>query len=172
MTFRSPTVHDELSNFVGQVDILLSERKRVTMSEGPIFGYYIDRTAKSIKGDIKRRFKKLGIDLTPEQWFVLDKLKGTKGVSQVQLGGSTYKDAPTISRIIDLLCKKGYATRTSDPTDRRKFIIAITNEGREVLGRALEPIVTARSAGWQGLSGDDYDALLRILDKINDNLTD
>jgi len=138
--------------------------------ENHIYGYIIDRSAKAIKSDIKRRFKALGADLTPEQWLLLDRLKSVEGLSQVELGGSTYKDAPTISRIIDLLCKKGYAERKADSGDRRKFKIFITYKGREVLVLARPAILASRAAGWEGLSDEDYDHLIRIVNKIFVNL--
>lgn len=135
-----------------------------------VYGYLIDRAAKAVKADIKRRFKNLKVDLTPEQWLLLDKLKDVEGLAQVELGGSTYKDAPTVSRIIDLLCKKGYAERKSYPDDRRKFKIYITYKGREVLVKARPAILESRAAGWNGLSHDDYDHLVRIANKIFSNL--
>ncbi len=135
-----------------------------------VYGYLIDRAAKAIKSDINRRFKSLEVDLTPEQWLLLDRLKSVEGLSQVELGGSTYKDAPTISRIIDLLCKKGYAERKPNSNDRRKFTIFITYKGREALVLARPAILTARDVGWEGLADEDYNNLTRIVNRIYANL--
>ena len=66
------------------------------------FGIYLDRTLKAVRVDLHRRFKELGVDITPEQWALLSFLYKRDGMSQAELAGSSYKDAPTGSRIIDL----------------------------------------------------------------------
>ncbi len=139
-------------------------------NEDRAYGYFVDRTAKLIKADINRKFRKLKVDLTPEQWLLLDRISQNNGHSQVELGEGTYKDAPTISRIVDLLCKKGLTLRRIHKGDRRKFMIYITDEGREVLKRATPAVLESRHKGWEGLSDEDYDHLIRIMNKVFDNL--
>ena len=135
-----------------------------------IFGYYIDRTARAIKADINARFRELGKNITPEQWLLLSKLYEKDGQSQVELGDETYKNAPTVSRIIDLLCKKGFAERHPFEGDRRKFKIYITEKGRDLVKVTLPEIVKARKDGWKGLDNEDYQTFLRIINRIFDNL--
>lgn len=138
--------------------------------EGKVFGYFIDRTAKVIKSDINKRFRKLGADVTPEQWLLLNKLSQKNGQSQVELGEGTYKNAPTISRIIDLLCKKEFAERQPYEGDRRKFKIYITQKGRELVERTKPEIINARQDGWSGLNNHDYEELMRIINQVFNNL--
>lgn len=135
-----------------------------------VFGYFIDRTAKAIKADLNDRFRSLKADITPEQWLLLSKLYNTDGLSQVELGDSTYKNAPTISRIIDLLCKKGMAERHPHEADRRKFKIYITDQGKKLVELTMPQVVNARKDGWTGLTSDDYNDFIRIINKIFTNL--
>lgn len=135
-----------------------------------VFGYFIDRTAKAIKSDLSDRFRKIGVDITPEQWLILSKLHDRDGQSQVELGDSTYKNAPTVSRIIDLLCKKGFAERHPFEGDRRKFKIYITNKGKETIEQTLPLVVKAREEGWGELSQKDYQDFIRIINSIFENL--
>ena len=139
-------------------------------SEKDVFGYYIDRTAKAIKSDLNGRFRAMGANITPEQWIILHKLYENDGQSQVQLGDGTYKDAPTTSRIIDLLCKKGYTERRADSMDRRRFQIFITEQGRGMVDQVYPAVVQSRVDGWEGLSHKDYLELIRIINKVFDNL--
>lgn len=139
-------------------------------SEKDVFGYYIDRTAKAIKSDLNSRFRAIGANITPEQWIILHKLYENNGQSQVQLGDGTYKDAPTTSRIIDLLCKKGYTERRSDNKDRRRFQIFLSDEGRNLVEQVYPSVVQSRVDGWDGLSHEDYQELIRIINKVFDNL--
>ncbi len=134
------------------------------------FGIYLDMTAKAIKQDILRRFRENGITLTPEQWAVLSVLRTRDHTSQKDLADFTFKDAPTVSRIIDLLNNKGLLVRTSDPKDRRKFNVSLTEEGRELINRSEPIIMEARAKGWEGLNDTDYHELKRILDTIYSNI--
>ena len=135
-----------------------------------VFGYFIDRAAKAIKADLSHRFRKLGIDVTPEQWLLLHKLYENDGLSQVELGDGTYKNAPTVSRIIDLLCKKEFAERHPYEGDRRKFKIYITPKGKQIVEDSMPQVIEARKAGWNGLNEEDYQEFLRIINTVFDNL--
>lgn len=139
-------------------------------NETDIYGYYIDRTAKAIKSDLSARFKAVGVDLTPEQWIILNKLSKQDGQTQVELGDSTYKDAATTSRIIDLLCKKGFAERQPHDKDRRKFRIWLTDQGKATIKKAYPVVLESRNAGWGDLSKEDYDHLIRIINTVFSNL--
>jgi len=135
-----------------------------------VFGYFIDRAAKAIKADLSDRFRKIKADVTPEQWLLLSKLYEQDGQSQVELGDGTYKNAPTVSRIIDLLCKKGLAERHPYQGDRRKFKIYITAAGREMVDITMPHIKRARVEGWAGLTQEDYQEFIRMINTIFKNL--
>lgn len=137
----------------------------------PVFGYLIDRTAKVIKSDLNRRFRNLKLDITAEQWLLLSKLAKKDGQPQVDLGDQTYKNAPTISRIIDLLVAKGLAERRGDWGDRRKFRIYITKKGREFVDKAYPEVIAARQEGWSKLSEEDYQMFTRVINTVFDNLS-
>ncbi len=134
------------------------------------FGYFIDRTAKAIKADLSDRFRKLKADITPEQWLLLSKLHAKDGQSQVELGDSTYKNAPTISRIIDLLCKKNLAVRQPFEGDRRKFKIYITPQGRQMIELTMPQVIKSRIDGWAGLSTKEYKEFIRMINQVFENL--
>lgn len=134
------------------------------------FGLHLDATLKVIKQDMLRRFKAHRLDLTPEQYAVLAELMDKGSLSQKELAQSTFKDAPTVSRIIDLLVKKGWIERITDADDRRKCVLLPTAEGQKVYASATPVVQEARQAGWQGLSDDDYRQLKTILDKVVENI--
>lgn len=70
------------------------------------YGLLIDRNYRLIKQNYLKTFKEVGVDITPEQWVVLDNLCREDGLSQNELAAVSFKNAPTLSRIIDLLVKK------------------------------------------------------------------
>ena len=140
--------------------------------EDKIYGSFIDRTLRMIRLDIGKRFKAVGVDITPEQWTILSSLYEQNGQSQTQLCDDSFKNAPTVSRIIDLLVKKGLVERQRFENDRRSYKIFLTEKGSEVVETALPAMQAARSEGWAGLTDDDYDQFIRILNTIFDNLSE
>lgn len=133
------------------------------------FGAYIDRTIKVIKANYTKAFKDLGIDITTEQWVLIDSLYKTNGLSQTDLANGSFKNAPTVSRIIDLLCKKGLTERQRFENDRRRYKVYLTPDGKALYEKALPKVKELRTQGWEHLSDEDYESLLRILNQIFQN---
>ncbi len=133
------------------------------------FGAYMDRTIKLIKWKYTQAFKEANIDITTEQWVLLDSLSQKDGISQNELGNGSFKNAPTVSRIIDLLCKKGLTKREPSPNDRRKHHIFLTSKGKKTYQKVLPVVEDLRRKGWNGLTHEDYQQFIRIMDQIFSN---
>lgn len=131
-------------------------------------GVYIDRTYKVVRQDLVNRFKKARIDLTPEQWVILSKLENGR-TSQTELASNSFKDKPTVSRIIDLLVKKEFVEKKQDPEDGRRFFIILTGLGKSILEDAKVHVYASREKGWKNLTNEEYEYLKRILDKVFKN---
>ena len=138
-------------------------------SDERAYFFKIDTTIKKIRNALQKRFIESDIDLTVDQWVVIDHLYKHIGVSQNILAEMTTKDAPTITRIIDLLVKKKLVERRMADDDRRKFNIFLTPDGNEVFEKALPMVQEIRRQGWGNLSQDDYRHLVRIMDSIYQN---
>lgn len=136
------------------------------------FGAFIDRTLRMIRLDLGKRLKAQGVDITPEQWMILSSLYETNGQSQTEIGSNSFKNAPTVSRIIDLLCKKGLTERQRFENDRRSYKIFLTEAGKATVEKAYPAIAATRRKGAQGMSNEEYKNLVSTLNKIFDNLAD
>jgi len=133
------------------------------------YGTLIDRTMRIIKLNYLQAFKSVDVDLTPEQWVIIDSLYGTDGLSQTDLANGSFKNAPTVSRIIDLLCKKGFTERQRFDNDRRRYKIFLTEKGRAVFEKVHPLVKELRIQGWNELSEEDYQSFLRIMNQIYKN---
>lgn len=143
------------------------------MKQVPAFGFRIDRAIKALRQDLNQRFKANGIDLTPEQWLIMNKLYShPNGLSQNEIADGSYKDAPTISRIIDRLVSKEQVQRQAFEGDRRRHQIILTDLGKRVVNKALPHVEDNRIIGWKGLGQTDLEHLERIMDKIYGNYLD
>ncbi|MEL6822694.1 MAG: MarR family transcriptional regulator [Calditrichota bacterium] len=133
------------------------------------FGIYMDRTLKQIRFVFSRTFKEQNVDITTEQWVLLYSLYQSNGQSQKELADNSFKDAPTVSRIIDLLCKKKLTERQRFDGDRRRYKVFLTDKGRDVVDKVYPAILELRSKGWEELSDDDYNNFLRVLNQLFEN---
>ena len=132
-------------------------------------GVILERTTRIAKLAFGKVFKKMNIDLTPEQWILLDMLYLQGEMTQKEIGNSSFKDAPTISRIIDNLVKKQLVYRVSQEADRRKSLISLSPKGTEIVTICKSEVNRLRMASWDGLTEADYDHFLKIMDRIFTN---
>ncbi len=137
--------------------------------QGKGLGYLLERTTRLVKLSYSQAFKSHGFDITPEQWVVIEQLYYNNGQSQNDLASFSFKDAPTISRIIDLLVKKGVVIREKGNQDKRARNVLLTASGQKLV-ESMEPLVSElRSRGWKNLSQNDFDDFVRIIDQVFDN---
>lgn len=133
------------------------------------FGAYIDRTLKVIRVQYTQAFKRIGVDITTEQWVIMDNLYHKNGQSQNNIAEGSFKNAATVSRIIDLMCKKGITERQRFDNDRRRYKIFLTENGKSIYEKALPEVIKLREQGWKNLTDQDYSDFLRIMNQIFDN---
>lgn len=139
-----------------------------TSNELPI-GYLLVRTTRVVKLAFHHAFNQMGVDLTPEQWVILERLSLQNDQSQKDLADDSFKNAPTISRIIDVLCKKGWTKRIQDTKDRRIINVHLTPKGKSIVDQVSERVELIRSKGWENLSEEDYQKFTSILNQIFSN---
>src|SRR6476619_763041 len=75
--------------------------------------------------------------LTQTQFAALAKLYEVGTCSQNHLGRLIYLDAETINGVVDRLHLRGFLTALSDPKDRRRRAVTLTERGRQVTEAAM-----------------------------------
>lgn len=136
------------------------------------YSYLLDRTARRVKQYAQRKFNAENYDITVDQWIIIKRLNQNNDLNQTQLAEITGKDTPTLTRIIDLLCKKGLTERRVQPKDRRCFTVHLTELGTQTVQEWTPKMSEIRMKAWENLTEDDYLNLKRILDTIYNNLDD
>lgn len=107
-------------------------------------------------------------DITAEQYNILRILRGAhpSGHSCGTIASRMVDNSPDITRRIDALVKKGYATREKSSEDRRVVITKITDKGLDLLAQ-IDPIVDAtESVIMKKLSEKECHDLLALCEKI------
>jgi DNA-binding MarR family transcriptional regulator len=105
-------------------------------------------------------------DLTQTQFAVLAKLREVGPSSQNHLGRLVYLDAATIKGVVDRLGLRGFITTGSDPTDRRRRAVSLTEKGERVMDAALRAASDVSARTLRPLTADEQRTLTRLLKKI------
>jgi MarR family transcriptional regulator, organic hydroperoxide resistance regulator len=134
-------------------------------------GFWVHRVYQASRNELFRTFRAHGEEVTPEQWAVLIRLWERDGVTQGELSEATFRDAPTMSRIVAGMEARGLLERCADPADGRVRRVHLTREGRG-LRKKLVPLVEQLVG--RLVEGIDDDALVTTrgaLRRMFENLT-
>jgi DNA-binding MarR family transcriptional regulator len=107
-------------------------------------------------------------ELTPLQFAVLAALSQSDPVDQVHLGGLAALDRTTISVVVRNLERRGLAHREVSDRDRRSKLIHATQDGRDLLARAMSAVETAQQRIVAPLSPREQRSLIATLEKLAD----
>jgi DNA-binding MarR family transcriptional regulator len=135
------------------------------------YSFLLDRTARRVKQYAQQRFKELGFNITVDQWLVLKHLSENQETKQNELAELLFKDNPTLTRIIDLLCDKGLTERKMNPSDRRSFMVKLTKEGAKKVEQLKPKVKDIRLKAWDGLSERDFTQFKKVMNTIYQNLS-
>ncbi|KWX72684.1 MarR family winged helix-turn-helix transcriptional regulator [Paenibacillus jilunlii] len=125
-----------------------------------------------IKGEVlvKRRmlaiFMEKGYDLTFEQWTVLNVLYAEPGIIQSEIAARTFKDKTNVTRILDVLAKKGYVAREAHGKDRRSFQIYLTAAGQEMFADLIPHVQQLNEQFKQDIPDEEMAQFIHTLEKI------
>lgn len=140
----------------------------VPIQETVAFRMY--RTSRLIRHLHYITFQQNGFDLTPEQWFILNKLAVKSPQSQTELGDSIMDDRPNMTRILLTMEKKHLISRRADHTDKRKSEVHLTEAGRQVLAACLPSAVHVRDRLRHSIGEEDMQAFWRVMDALDRNM--
>ena len=99
--------------------------------------FQVRRLNKALGYQLRQLFESRNLDLTMDQWMILTALSTQKGVNQMQVGDSCFRDKASITRLLDMLEAKQWVYRQTDTRDRRTKLVYLTPEGAEVREQAL-----------------------------------
>lgn len=114
--------------------------------------YTLDKAIKTYRQFAQRRLTEAGFDITIDQWLVLNSIATHEGISQLEIAERVFKDAASVTRIIDLLIKKDLLERAAHESDRRRFTLEITKEGKSLMRNISKIVDQNRRTALQGIS--------------------
>lgn len=105
--------------------------------------------------------------LTQTQFAALAKLYEVGPCSQNHLGRLIYLDAATIKGVVDRLHLRGLVTALSDPNDRRRRAVALTDRGRRATEAAMQVAADITAATLTPLTADEQRMAVKLLRKLS-----
>ena len=124
------------------------------------------RARERVMGPIRAMLLDAGV--TEQQWRVLRVLAEQGPVDATEIARQACLLMPSLTRILQVLETKGYCTRNGHPTDRRRYLIEITVDGRRVIDDNI-PESNRIFAELEAEFGKDrVEALLDLLNELSD----
>lgn len=133
---------------------------------GEILKQINDELAKRANNALKKdglTFSQAGVILTLGE-------KQKEGMSIKELSRSICVAQPTMTGIIDRLQEKGIVQSSSDRSDKRIRMVTLTEKGIRCLKNADENKRMAETQFFEGLTEEERDQLITLLEKVRNNL--
>ena len=137
---------------------------------GELYSFITGKASTALARRLQKNFKQAGIEITIEQWSVLYHLWKQDGLSQQQLCDATFRDKPSITRLVDNLEKQGLVKRMANKNDRRVNRICITPEAQKLQDQTMDVANQTLNEALVGVSNGQIEVAKEVLQRVYDNL--
>ncbi|HEU4632623.1 MAG TPA: MarR family winged helix-turn-helix transcriptional regulator [Flavisolibacter sp.] len=138
--------------------------------KGELYSFITGKASTAIARRLQKKFNTSGINLTIEQWSVLYHLWKQDGASQQELCNATFRDKPSITRLVDNLEKLNLVKRVSDEKDRRINKIYLTRNAQKLQEDTMQLAEETLNEALSGVPADQVEMCKEVLQKVYDNL--
>ena len=135
-------------------------------------GVYLNLVHFKFKQYIATIFQEQGVDLTPEQYLILDTLWDEGVIPQQQIATLTMKDKNSITKLLDQLERKGMILRISDKADRRLNLIDLTEKAKELKESVTTLAIESVNRIVEGIPHEDLNTFVSVLVRMEGNIRD
>jgi DNA-binding MarR family transcriptional regulator len=119
---------------------------------------------------LQKNFRLAGLEITIEQWSVLYHLWKQDGMSQQELCNRTFRDKPSITRLIDNLEKQKLVKRMPSKEDRRINLVCLTESAKLLQDKTIELANQTMDEALIGVNKNEIEIVKQVFQKVYDNL--
>src|SRR5437763_8032666 len=112
---------------------------------------------------LQKNFRQAGLDITIEQWSILYHLWKEDCLSQQELCNRTFRDKPSITRLIDNLEKQKLVKRVASKSDRRINLVCLTDGAKELQDRTIDLANQTMNEALLGINKEEIDTVKQVL---------
>ena len=138
--------------------------------KGELYSFITGKASIAIARRLQRKFNQAGLNLTIEQWSVLYHLWKEDGISQQELCTATFRDKPSITRLVDNLEKLSLVKRSPSKDDRRMNMIMLTPDARKLEEQAMVLANETLNEALESVPADKIDVCKEVLGIVYNNL--
>ena len=131
---------------------------------------YVNILNSRIKKCFFDKLQENGINITPEQFLVLDILWKEQSLSQQNIADIIQKDKNSVTKIIDSLEKKNLVRRVVDKNDRRINKIELTDDGSALEKVTTEVAINFMNDAIKDIDKQELDIFVNVMRKLKNNL--
>jgi DNA-binding MarR family transcriptional regulator len=142
----------------------------VQFKRGELYSVINGMASIAVARRLQKNFRNGGLDITIEQWTVLYHLWKEDCLSQQELCNRTYRDKPSITRLIDNLEKQKLLKRSSHKNDKRINLVCLTDAGRALQDTTLAIANQTMEEALTGVRKEEIETVKSVLQKVYDNL--
>ncbi len=135
-----------------------------------LYSFITGKASIAIARRLQKNFKQAGVEITIEQWSVLYHLWKEDGMSQQQLCDATFRDKPSITRLLDNLERLKLVKRVASKDDRRINMIYLTPEAGELQEKSMELANQTLNEALQGVTNGQVEIAKEVLQRVYENL--
>lgn len=138
--------------------------------KGELYSFITGKASTAIARRLQKKFNTSGLNVTIEQWSVLYHLWKNDGISQQELCNATFRDKPSITRLVDNLEKLQLVKRVASDSDRRINLIFLTRQGQKLEDETMDLAEETLNEALEGIPANNINLCKEILQQVYDNL--
>ncbi len=135
-------------------------------------GVYVNILNCKLKKYLAEVFKKNNVNLTAEQYLVMDTLWNEGTLTQQAIAFILQKDKNSVTQFIDNLEKKGLVMRSISKEDRRVNNIVVTEEGMALKDSTKQLAIDTMNEILRGISEADLQTFVAVTKQVCANISD
>ena len=137
---------------------------------GELYSFITGKASTAIARRLQKKFNTAELNLTIEQWSVLYHLWKQDGISQQELCNATFRDKPSITRLVDNLEKLQLVKRVSSDSDRRMNLIFLTKQAQKLQDESMGLAEQTLNEALEGVPAERIEICKEVLQIVYDNL--
>ncbi len=138
--------------------------------KGELYSFITGKASTAIARRLQKKFNAAGLSITIEQWSVLYHLWKQEGISQQELCNATFRDKPSITRLVDNLEKLNLVKRVASENDRRINLIYLTKQAQKLQEETMALAGETLNEALEMVPADRIEVCKQVLQIVYDNL--
>lgn len=138
--------------------------------KGELYSFVTGKASIAIARRLQRKFNQANLNITIEQWSVLSQLWKQDGQSQQDLCRATFRDRPSITRLVDNLEKLQLVKRVASSDDRRINRVCLTRTAAKLQEQTMQMAEETLNEALESVPAEQIEICKSVLQVVYDNL--